>query len=178
MSGIVVVLFTNACLPAGDVRPEPERSTPSSAKPVLAEVDAGSNGAAFESDVPPNVSDDSAPSTPRAVTDGGADGAESLESLVDGSSPKPATKEPDPFIGLRPAEVREWVSRGTVHGKTPSWSISGRPHLETSGQTWTIEWEPGGCNDWTSALILRFSQGRVADVTWDRRHRPTGKECF
>jgi hypothetical protein len=93
-----------------------------------------------------------------------------------------ATPEPHPtdgWIGLTYSEVRKATARGSTERSfgPANTTYYGVPTLTVRGSDWTIEWEPGGCSDWTMALFLHFSNGRVARVTMKDRYHSTGKEC-
>jgi hypothetical protein len=91
----------------------------------------------------------------------------------------PAQEPPDPWIGLTYAEVRKATARGAAERSfgPPDTDYPGVPTVTVHGPEWTIEWEPGGCSDWTMALFLHFTNGRVARVTTKHRYHSTGKEC-
>lgn len=104
-----------------------------------------------------------------------ADASFVLSASVPALSPRvgaPITFE-DAWIGMTPAEVRESL-KGSARARV---QLTGTPVLTIRGDTWLVEWEPGGCSDWTQLLTLRFSGGRVVKANEKPRHHYTGKEC-
>ena len=93
------------------------------------------------------------------------------------TSPKFKNPE-DAWIGLSAAEVTRAAAggRGGWGPKNVSYS-GGPPRVTRRGDTWTLEWIPGGCSDFSAALTLRFVNGRVKRAELDRHHRHTGMEC-
>jgi hypothetical protein len=84
----------------------------------------------------------------------------------------------DPWIGLTYAEVQKATERNPTRTfGPPNVDYNGDPTVTVRGSEWTIEWEPGGCNYWTMALVLRFSKGRVVKVVTKEHYRTTGKVC-
>lgn len=109
--------------------------------------------------------------------DAGSPNARSTRDAASGLATS-APDLPDPWIGLTYAQVRKaTASDSTRTFGPPNTEYYGDPTVTVRGAEWTIEWEPGGCSDWTMAIVLTFSNGRVVRVATKQRFRSTGKEC-